>query len=165
MQRQNHRKKEVEVSGGTPDQFLKVQCPSTQVLPKNPSRPRGMDDRVASKEEGSIQWWFVVALVFVYTTFVSIIAVLTTSKVKDWVSAVLSEKEEWKRFMYSLPRPQCTLPPAATNVVPNDTRRRTKVTGTRTVGVKSMCTYRRNLTNPRFEWITPQKLDKVDVQE
>ena len=130
--------------------------------PQNPKPPRGMDDRVASKEEGSLQWWFVVSLVFVYTTFVSTIAVLTTLKVKDWVSAVLSEKEEWK-----LSRPQCTLPPAATNAVPNVNvrRRRTKVTVTRTVGVQSMCTYRRDLTTPRFEWITPQKLDKVDVQE
>ena len=143
------------------DQVLKVQCPSTQVLPK-PSRPRGMEDRVASKEEGSLQWWFVVSLVFAYTTFVFTIAVLTTLKVKDWVSAVLSEKEEWK-----LSRPQCTLPPATTNAVPNVNvkRRRTKVTVTRTVGVQSMCTYRRDLTTPRFEWITPQKLDKVDVQE
>ena len=161
MQRKPPQDSGESVKGETPDKFLKVQCPSTQVLPK-PSRPRGMDDRVASTEEGSLQWWFVVSIVCVYTTFVSTIAVLTTWKVKDWVSAVLSEKEEWK-----LSRPQCTLPPAATNAVPNVNvkRRRTKVTVTRTVGVQSMCTYRRDLTTPRFEWITPQKLDKVDVQE
>ena len=140
------------------DQVLKVQCPSTQVLPK-PKPPRGMEDRVASEEEGSLQWWFVVSLVFAYTTFVFTIAVLTTFKVKDWVSAVLSEKEAWK-----LSRPQCTLPPATTNAVPN-VQSRTKVTMTRTVGVQSMCTYRRDLTTPRFEWITPRKLDKVDVHQ
>ena len=165
VQRPKHRKTAVKVPGAesvkgeTPDLFLKVQCPSTQVLPK-PSRPRGMDDGVASKEEGSLQWWFVVSLVFAYTAFVFTIAVLTTLKVKDWASAVLLEKEEWR-----LSPLQCTLSPATKNAAPTIRRRGTKVMMTRTVGVQSMCTYRRDLATPRFEWITPKNLDKVRMQE